>query len=171
MANRTCTATDCDKPPRTAGSDLCPMHYHRMYRHGSLDKTASGVRVGSPRRYRVIVAKGHPLAYSGGRAYEHRVVLYDQIGPGPHECHWCGKSVDWLPKGDQAELQPDHLNNDGGDNRPENLVPACRACNAARGNQRRAAVLRERGWWSVNDTIAALKSGGRKPAIEEPRAG
>lgn len=166
MTNPTCTVPGCGKPARSSEADWCPMHYHRMYRHGSLDKTAVGVRVGAPRRYRTIAAKGHPLAHANGRAYEHRVVLYDLIGPGVHECHWCGDPVEWLPKGTPGELQPDHLNNDGGDNRPENLVPSCRSCNAGRAVQRRSDILRERGWWSGNDTVANLKTRQRLPRIE-----
>lgn len=142
------------------------MHYHRLYRHGSLERTAAGIKTGAPRRYRTVPAKGHPLAHANGRAYEHRVVLYDLIGPGPHPCHWCGELVEWLPKGAPGELQPDHLNDDGGDNRPENLVPSCRRCNTTRAVQRRSDALRERGWWSVNDTIAELKGAKRSPRIE-----
>lgn len=167
MSNPTCTAPDCEKPARSATAEWCPMHYHRMYRHGSLDRTATKVRVGAPRRYRTIAAKGHPLAGVNGRAYEHRVVLYDVIGPGVHECHWCGGSVEWLPKGAPGELQPDHLNNDGGDNRPENLVPSCRGCNTTRALQRRHRALRSMGWWSEHDTIASLRTGGRADPIEE----
>lgn len=167
MANPTCTAPGCEKPARSMSADLCPMHYHRMYRHGSLDRTADGVSVRVPRRYRTVAAQGHPLAGANGRAYEHRVVLYDLIGPGPHECHWCGVEINWLPKGQPGELQPDHLNNDGGDNRPENLVPSCRRCNTTRAIQRRSDILRERGWWSVNDTIAGLRRGGRADRIDK----
>lgn len=38
----------------------------------------------------------HPLVTNDrGQITEHRVVLYDAIGPGPHPCHWCGKLLDW----------------------------------------------------------------------------
>lgn len=144
------------------------MHYHRWYRHGSVDKVATRTEVTASlgRRYRFRYAPGHPLAGKNGKVYEHRFVLFEEIGPGPHSCHWCGTEVDWLPKGDPRELQPDHLNNDGADNRIENLVPACRGCNTARGTQRRHDALREAGWWSNHDTIAELKSGGRCKRID-----
>lgn len=103
---------------------------------------------------------------ANGRAYEHRVVLYDAIGPGPHECHWCGTRIDWLVKGDPANLLPDHLNGDGSDNRIDNLVPSCMPCNSARGSQARSDALRDAGWWSNNDTVAQLRSGGRRTRIE-----
>jgi hypothetical protein len=168
MTNPTCTITDCSKPARSAKAELCPMHYHRQYRHGSTDMVAhvNGVSVSLGRRYRQVPAKGHPLAHADGRAYEHRVVLYDTIGPGPHPCHWCGTEVDWLPKGTEGELQPDHLNGDGSDNRTVNLVPSCRRCNTTRGSQRRADALRAAGWWSNNDTIAQLSSHQRAARVE-----
>jgi 5-methylcytosine-specific restriction endonuclease McrA len=148
------------------------MHYHRWYRHGDVNKTAreSSITASLGRRYRTVAAKGHPMAMKNGRAYEHRKVLFDDIGHGIHHCHWCGTEVEWTTKGDPRELHPDHLNGDGSDNRLENLVPACRRCNAARGSQARHDALRDAGWWSGNDTIAHLKGGGRAPRIQEPAA-
>lgn len=164
MTDRTCVIEGCDKPRRSAGADWCKMHYHRWYRHGSTDKVATraGITASLGRRYRVVAAKGHPLAMANGRAYEHRVVLFDAIGPGPHACHWCGTEVDWLTKGDPANLLPDHVNGDGADNRVANLVPSCGPCNSARGSKARAEALREAGWWSHHDTIAHLANGGRR---------
>jgi hypothetical protein len=166
MADRTCVIEGCDKPRRSAGADWCKMHYHRWYRHGSTDKvaTASPITASLGRRYRTIGAKGHPMAMANGRAYEHRVVLYDAIGPGPHACHWCSAEVDWLTKGDPANLLPDHVNGDGADNRIANLVPSCMTCNTARGSQARHDALRAAGWWSNNDTIAGL-AGGRRQRV------
>lgn len=67
----------------------------------------------------------------------HRVVLYDKIGPGPHPCHWCGKPVDWTTNrnGGIGQLVADHVNDDRGDNRPENIVPSCRGCNGQRSHR------------------------------------
>lgn len=166
MPNPTCTVPDCEKPLRSKGADWCAMHYHRWYRHGSVDKVSTPAQsVSMGRRYKTRYVPSHPLAAKDGRVYEHRLVLHAEIGAGPHACHWCGTEVDWLPKCDPRELQPDHLNNDGGDNRPENLVPSCRRCNGARGSQRRADALRAAGWWSNNDTIASLRSGGRAERV------
>lgn len=170
MTQPTCTIDGCDKPSRNKGvASMCPMHYHRWYRHSDPHKVSakSGVTVSLGRRYQMKYDPRHPLAHANGKVYVHRMVLFDELGPGPHACHWCGAEVDWLPKGDPRELQPDHLNNDGSDNRLENLVPACRACNSQRGSQRRERALRAAGWWSHHDTIAALTNGGRAPLVEQ----
>lgn len=167
MSDRTCSVPDCEKTPRSGSAELCPMHYHRWYRHGSTDRvsTGSGITASNGRRYVTLNDRSHPLATLSGKVYEHRAVLFDAIGYGPHLCHWCGTPVNWYPKGHPAELQVDHLNNYGDDNRPENLVPSCRTCNASRGIQARADALRDAGWWSRHDTIATLRNGGRKPRV------
>lgn len=157
MSHRTCTVEGCDKPTRSSRADWCKMHYHRWYRHGDVDRVATvAPSISKGRRYKTIAAKNHPLAMKNGRVYEHRAVLFDEIGIGPHACHWCETEVDWLPKGDPRELHPDHLNGIGDDNRPENLVPSCRRCNATRGSQQRSDALRAAGWWSRNDTVGKL---------------
>jgi len=169
MTNATCTLDGCEKPSRggTTGA-LCPMHYHRQYRHGDVNAVAhqSGVTASLGRRYRTKYKPQHPLASKHGVVYVHRMVLFDAIGPGVHACHWCGTDVEWARKGEPRELQPDHLNGDGADNRIENLVPACRSCNSGRGAQARHDALRAAGFWSVNDTIAELKAGGRAKRVE-----
>jgi 5-methylcytosine-specific restriction endonuclease McrA len=164
---KTCSVDGCDKPPRSSGTRhgvlICKMHYHRQYRHGSVDAVATNLRTGPGRRYRRVYLPNHPLRNKYGQVYVHRQVLYDTIGPGPHECHWCGALVNWAAKGAPDELQPDHVNGLGDDNRPENLVPACRACNTTRGVQARSERLKEMGFFSNHDTVAVL--GTRKPPI------
>jgi hypothetical protein len=68
------------------------------------------------------------LANCEGYVYEHRKVLYDKLGAGPHACHWCGLVLGW------DKMTADHLNAVRDDNREENLVPSCLTCNQARGN-------------------------------------
>lgn len=85
--------------------------------------------------YRLIYKPGHAMARKSGFALEHRVVLFDHIGDGPHPCHWCGKSMDW--HGTQATgVCVDHLDDDRLNNRTDNLVPACVGCNSKRGKRR-----------------------------------
>lgn len=158
--NPTCTVPDCAKPARSPRAALCPMHYHRAYRHGSVNAKPQSIRTGTPRTYRLLYVPRHALAGRNGKAYEHRVVLFDTIGPGEHPCHWCGTTLEWLlPKGDPRNLVVDHLNEDKADNRAENLVPCCSSCNSARSMARRKRELAEAGAWSVNDTISGLACG------------
>ena len=155
-----CTIDDCTKPARHNGmpTPICPMHYHRKYRHGDVNKTAFGVRQ-FVRRYRSVYLPRHPLASRSGKVYAHRLALFESIGPGEHACHWCGNPVHWHPAPDQAPLHCDHLNSIGDDNRPENLVPSCKPCNTARGSKKRHLELVAEGWWSEHDTIARLAKG------------
>lgn len=167
MRDRRCSIEGCDKPARSRSAEWCKMHYHRWYRHGSTDACARGVATRSDgSRYRLITATGHPLDTACGRVYEHRVVLFDAIGEGPHACHWCGIEVHWFPSDGDKELQPDHLNSIRDDNRPENLVPSCRGCNTTRGSQSRADALRAAGFWSNNDTRARLRNQRRVARVE-----
>lgn len=75
----------------------------------------------------------HPLASSSDCVAEHRVVLYEKIGPGPHPCHWCGGLLGW---GGKSGINVDHLDNDKLNNDPDNLVPSCGNCNRQRGLMR-----------------------------------
>lgn len=85
--------------------------------------------------YRMLRYQRHPLARHG-ELMEHRKILYDKIGPGPHECHWnsvrgCGKvNLEW---GGHGGIHADHLDDDRINNSPENLVPSCKKCNGDRG--------------------------------------
>lgn len=171
MANPTCTIDECEKPARSKSAALCPMHYHRQYRHGDVTKSAftTEVTASKGRRYQVVYAPGHPVAGVRGMAYAHRIALHDSIGPGEHPCHWCGCLVSWdWPRSHPAALQVDHLNDLGDDNAPSNLAPACRRCNPGRGAQRRSDALRAAGWWSGHDTVGAL--GTRRTRVEGPMA-
>jgi hypothetical protein len=167
----TCTVEDCSNKPRSRYATLCPMHYHRQYRHQDTQAQANtaGISASHGRKYLMRYAPTHPLAKKNGKVYAHRLVLFNAIGWGPHACHWCGTRVEWVAKGEQYELQPDHLNNIGNDNRLENLVPSCRACNTARGTQRRHDALTHAGYWSGNDTVANLAK-GRSKRVEQRRA-
>lgn len=73
----------------------------------------------------------HPLADSDGCVTEHRKVLYDKIGSGPHLCYWgCGAVLSW---GTIHGICVDHLDGDTMNNDPGNLVPSCFLCNIMRG--------------------------------------
>lgn len=168
MALGTCAIEACEKPVRSARATLCAMHYHRQYRHGSIERSArvTGVSASHGRHYQMTYLPQHPLAAKNGKTYEHRRVLFDQIGPGAHPCHWCTSPVRWeAPRFAVDELQVDHINGRTDDNRIENLVPSCRRCNVTRATQARSAALRTAGWWSKHDTIAALTDHRRAERI------
>lgn len=76
----------------------------------------------------------HPLASpKTGMVAQHRAVLYDKIGPGTHDCHWCSEPVTWeLPLGHPLRLEVDHLDGVRANNDATNLVPSCRICNTRR---------------------------------------
>lgn len=83
--------------------------------------------------YKHVRSAGHPLADARGKIKTHRLVLFEKIGPGEHPCHWCGEIVSWTKEGPvRGALIVDHINNDGFDNSPENLVPSCSGCNTRR---------------------------------------
>lgn len=172
MSNPTCSVDDCPKPARSPRATLCAMHYHRWYRHGSVERsaTASSISASPGRRYVSLYLPGHPLAGTTGKVYAHRAVLYAAIGGGAHACHWCSAPVRWDATRGEAEcLNVDHLNGLGDDNRTENLVPSCPGCNTTRGTQARSRALRDAGWWSKNDTIARLRKSARRAPIETAR--
>lgn len=154
------------KPLRSRWADFCAMHYHRQYRHGDVNKTAVERPAKYVRKYKSGMARNHPLAPPSGRVYVHRRVLYDKIGPGEHACYWgCGRILHWTvgqAAGDDNRLVADHLDGQGDNNDPANLVPSCHHCNVFRDDPKRVAELRAAGWWSRNDTVSRLRSGGRK---------
>ncbi|MCW2767545.1 MAG: hypothetical protein JWO11_3504 [Nocardioides sp.] len=84
-------------------------------------------------RYRMVtIAANHPLATKrGNRIPEHRLVLWDAIGAGPHVCHKCGTRVTWITgvRTAKGALVVDHLDRDTHNNAPSNLAPSCHGCN------------------------------------------
>lgn len=83
--------------------------------------------------------KDHPLATRNGVA-RHRHVLFMEISGYADEhipCHWCKFPLPWrAPEGAHPAarhcINVDHLNGTPGDDRVENLVPACAWCNSNR---------------------------------------
>lgn len=132
-SNVVCEVNGCDKPSLSGSSQYCIMHYSRLRRSGTTDDRPLAFRYQGTSRYvSVTVGPDHPLAPpSRPWIYEHRKVLYEAIGPGPHPCHWCGAMVNWMDP-IESKIEVDHLNQVRDDNRPENLVASCKSCNAAR---------------------------------------
>lgn len=130
MPDRTCSVDSCIKPVKSRG--WCSMHNARFDRHGDLHFTAyDGSGYIRDNGYRVVRAPGHPVAWTNGQAYQHRVILFNKIGPGPHQCHHCDATVRWMDdRTDPDYLTADHLDRDKNNNQPANLVPACNSCNS-----------------------------------------
>lgn len=107
-------------------------------------------------------ARGHPLAPPSGIVAVSRLVLFDKIGPGEHDCHWCGEKVRWVVgkgPGAPGALIADHLNWDTHDDRPENLVPSCNTCNHRRTHSGVGPRLRD-------DEPTVMWGGYRTRAVE-----
>ena len=123
-----CCVDGCENQVKNTRLSLCSKHEARQRRTGGTCPSTRLRRVDS-RGYVSIKAPDHPLTpdRSNGWVYEHRALLYDRIGDGPHQCHWCGKRLGW------RDLVVDHLNEDKSDNRDTNLLATCSPCNRARG--------------------------------------
>jgi len=142
MSKATCSVEGCTATIQARG--WCSRHYHRWRRTGTPDDRAHRPLTTSHGYVRVY-RPDHPLSTpTRGWVYEHRVVLYDTIGPGAHPCFWCGDTVSWsrtYPTHHDA-LCVDHLDGDRANNHPANLKPSCHGCNSGRAATRRHALQR-----------------------------
>jgi hypothetical protein len=116
-------------------SGICNSCYYRLRRTGTLKRREWKYRSLHSNGYIVVFDAIHTLATRDGWLYEHRKVLFDAIGDGPHTCHWCKRPVQWV-KGrcSRGALVPDHLDADKTNNALSNLVPSCNRCNVFRGS-------------------------------------
>lgn len=124
-----CRIAQCGKKATRVGAGLCEACYC-LKRTKGIDPVR-GPRVYKPYKTPVGYIKlwkpEHPLADGQRQVFEHRAVLFDSIGHGPHPCHWCEAILEW------RDIVVDHLNEAKDDNRIENLVVSCNGCNRARG--------------------------------------
>lgn len=123
-----CTVEGCEREPK---GRYCSMHVTRLKRTGTTYLAPRTGRHVTKNGYQVVKRPGHPVARKTGWVLEHRAVLYDAIGEGPHPCHWCGKGLRWHAnyRKDADYLVVDHLDNDPSNNDRDNLAPACTPCN------------------------------------------
>jgi len=141
-----CIVPGCGGKVRSGYSEYCEMHYGRIRRNGTIHNLPQNDRVITSEGY-VKIKKLHVLSDGKGWVYEHRLILFEKIGPGKHNCHWCGKEVDFDKKYPEFldALVADHLDNNHQNNNPENLVPSCNICNVARGFLKMKATMQARG--------------------------
>lgn len=76
--------------------------------------------------YRRMYYPNTPISTANNNVYVHRVVLYETIGYGPHQCHRCKCHINW-----GSGLQADHQDGNRANNVISNLKPSCRWCNLA----------------------------------------
>lgn len=127
-----CSADGCTCRVRSSKAAYCEAHYMRVRRRGALsllrDVSQPNPITVHSHGYLLEWAPNHPLTkMAKGRVYQHRRVFYDAHGDGPFACNWCGQEVTW------ATMHVDHINAQRDDNRQDNLVASCPACNKARG--------------------------------------
>ena len=139
-AGQECAIEGCGAVPYAYG--LCSKHHQRNLANGdplTIQRREKGTGSVSVQGYKIVTVPGHPLANARG-VFEHRVVLFDAIGPGEHPCHWCGTLVSWdiTTPADPRSLLADHVDFDRLNNDRANLVPACWSCNIARTRARSA---------------------------------
>lgn len=129
-----CITEGCGKAKGYA-SGYCNSCYYRVHRTGTIDRRQLVQATTRPDGYRKVRAPGHPTATASGHSMEHRKVVFDALAGAPPTCFWCAKALRWEAKRRSNDaVVVDHLNDQKGDNRPENLVPACNRCNFARGH-------------------------------------
>lgn len=127
-----CRVDGCERVAHYKTECLCQKHYFRFWRNGTTDivrKTAKP-RIEDDRGYQFLHAPGHPLL-ANGQIYvaEHRIVLFEAIGPGPMNCELCGKPLTW------KSCCVDHIDENTRNNERSNLRPTCNPCNARRGTR------------------------------------
>lgn len=75
-----------------------------------------------------VFIKGHPIATDRGLILKHRFALYEKIGPGPVNCHFCGDTIIWGTTKANDEIRVHCLDGDKTNIDPANLVPICICC-------------------------------------------
>lgn len=129
---KTCKESLCQNSAYARG--LCSKHYQSWLKTAAPEdkrkRAANGSGTLRKDGYIQVRKPGHPTASVNGFAFEHRMLLWDKIGPGAHNCHYCSKSIMW-----HVDLECDHLDHNRSNNNLENLVPCCEECNRARWNR------------------------------------
>lgn len=124
-----CKIRGCDRESQYKAQDVCQKHYFRFMRTGSYEKSKPKYRKSNPKGYQTIYKPSHPLSHKDGYVYEHRFVVYEEIGENLSSCEICEKPVTW------KTVHIDHIDNDVTNNERRNLRPLCRVCNVGRSDR------------------------------------
>lgn len=124
-----CRVDGCDRGAMYKAAQLCQMHYFRVMRNGTTEKlpTTRQYRIITPNGYVRVFEPAHALADKGGYVFEHRYVIWADIGEACRDCELCGKHEGW------STCHVDHIDNDRMNNDRSNLRILCRGCNTRRG--------------------------------------
>lgn len=124
-----CIAKECERMAAYKSLQLCQKHYFRMRRNGSLETipTTRKPRIITPNGYVRIWEPGHALADKGGYVFEHRRVMWEEVGAKCRDCDLCGRNETW------QTCHVDHIDEDRQNNERPNLRILCRGCNVKRG--------------------------------------
>lgn len=128
-----CICSACGKPftpkSKRATGRFCSLAcYYKAGPRGPRKQTVNGKRMAH--------RPNHPIAPPSGTLSYSRIVLFDQIGFGPHDCFWCGTEIDWKYGLEPGTLVIDHLDFNTQNIWPENLVAACVNCKNRRSRKR-----------------------------------
>ena len=156
-----CSADGCAAPATRIGHGLCEAHYMRQRRYGDLDKHPKTIPgpIAHSHGYVLTEAPGHPRSLGAHRAYEHRVVYFDEHGNGPFSCHWCGCRVTW------DDMHVDHLDDSKTNNQIGNLVASCPKCNQRRGRWKIVRAWRATSGVTINGETLTLNEWSARSGI------
>lgn len=137
-----CIAESCDRPAQYKKAGLCQKHYFRLRRNGTTETKSRSVkpRIVTPNGYVSIYAPEHPLC-SGKhpRVFEHRLVMFADIGFSPISCEICSAPESW------STCHVDHKDDNRQNNDRSNLRITCRGCNTSRSKRATTAIYEHNG--------------------------
>lgn len=122
-----CSVSGCPRTVRSSGATMCERHYFQMRRNGYVGPMQRDERIGHSSGYQLLMAPDHALRTehsNSPRVYEHRAMMFSEVGDGPICCADCGKEMRWKD-GDSCVCR---TNGDPSENQIGALEIRCRSC-------------------------------------------